>query len=338
MTDTTTEACYAPSGDGGWVTAAAREDAARATYRQRLAAGEKLTGAQLGALFDRSGRWGRYRIAEVVRGRPPDGEPGREPGNGQVAAGSNGHGPNPASDAAGGHRDGHGGLSSAGGSRCSSDGSRNGRHAAANGQDTASKVARLPVGTNGNGTPATVHDERLDTATRRVDATTRRPWSALLPMTAASAAAVPADRAEPAEQAPAWVGRLTVASVVLVAIAAAVASVDHLAEVARLAGTAGWKAWLLPAAVDGLASAAALALYRAHKLDEPAGGVASLALIVGVGASVAGNVIAVHPELLDTDTLKVAVGATPPLSLALAVHLALGNVRGPRWRQNHSTA
>jgi hypothetical protein len=130
------------------------------------------------------------------------------------------------------------------------------------------------------------------------------------------------------QEVPPWVGWVTVAAVLAVALAAGVASVDHLAALARLAGTTGWKAWLLPVAVDGLATAAALTLYRSHRVGTAAGWLPWLALGAGLAASVAGNVASVYPELIEVGTLKIAVGATPPLSLALSVELALRQVRG----------
>lgn len=50
-----------------YLTAADRQEAARQAYRDHLAKGEQLTGAELGDLFERSGRWGNDRIAEVLR-------------------------------------------------------------------------------------------------------------------------------------------------------------------------------------------------------------------------------------------------------------------------------
>lgn len=155
------------------------------------------------------------------------------------------------------------------------------------------------------------------------------PTAATTTPTAADTTPAAADTAAAAaaDDVPAWVGWVTVTAVLAVALAAAVASVDHLAALARLAGTAGWRAWLLPVAVDGLATAAALTLYRAHRTGTAAGWLPWAALTAGLAASVAGNVTSVYPELVDVGTLKIAVGATPPVSLALAVELALRQVR-----------
>jgi hypothetical protein len=50
-----------------YLTAADRQQAARRAYQDHLEDGVRLTGAALGELFDRSGRWGNDRIAEVLR-------------------------------------------------------------------------------------------------------------------------------------------------------------------------------------------------------------------------------------------------------------------------------
>jgi hypothetical protein len=54
-----------------YLTAADRQDAARQTYQDHLDRGVQLTGMALGDLFDRSGRWGNDRIAEVLRDHSP---------------------------------------------------------------------------------------------------------------------------------------------------------------------------------------------------------------------------------------------------------------------------
>lgn len=54
-----------------FLTAADRQDAARRTYQDHFDRGVQLTGAALGVLFDRSGRWGNDRIAEVLRDHGP---------------------------------------------------------------------------------------------------------------------------------------------------------------------------------------------------------------------------------------------------------------------------
>lgn len=289
----------APSGTRQRAAAAELQAAARAAYRRSAQQGAPLTGAEIGRRFGRSARWGRDRIAEA-----------------RSAAGS--HDPVAETGTGGGHGDSHGShrhpFEADGGNRSESRG-HNGSQPAAAGQD--SDVAPMwPANGNNGRSTASPGTRRFDTPIGQ--AGTKREGRPPAPTVLATPG--------PTAEVPAWVGWLAALSQLLVAVAAAVASVDHLAEVARLAGTTGWKVWLLPASVDGLATAAAVALYRAHRLRIPPGAVAWLALIGGVAVSVAGNIVAVHPELVSTDTLKIAVGAMPPLSLAIVLHLGLGQV------------
>jgi hypothetical protein len=71
------------AGQPQWTTGAERQAAARQAYFQSVADGTPLTGVALGALFDRSGRWGSQRILEARRHRAPD-----VPGSGSPASGN----------------------------------------------------------------------------------------------------------------------------------------------------------------------------------------------------------------------------------------------------------
>ena len=51
--------------DGPWATGAERQAAARRAYVQSVADSAPLTGVALGAMFNRSGRWGSQRILEA---------------------------------------------------------------------------------------------------------------------------------------------------------------------------------------------------------------------------------------------------------------------------------
>jgi hypothetical protein len=55
-----------------WTTGAERQATARRAYLQSVADGTPLTGVALGALFDRSARWGSQRILEARRHPTPD--------------------------------------------------------------------------------------------------------------------------------------------------------------------------------------------------------------------------------------------------------------------------
>jgi Protein of unknown function (DUF2637) len=71
------------AGQPQWTTAAERQAAARQAYLQSVADGTLLTGVALGAMFDRSGRWGSQRILEARRHPAPD-----VPGSGSPASGN----------------------------------------------------------------------------------------------------------------------------------------------------------------------------------------------------------------------------------------------------------
>lgn len=100
-----------------------------------------------------------------------------------------------------------------------------------------------------------------------------------------------------------------------VAATVALLSASHIIDLALAAGH-GWRAWLSPVALDGLAVAALLAWSAGrHRV------VAALGITVGVAGSVAANVLAVRPELVDLDDVSAVLAAFPPIALAVVVHL-----------------
>ena len=117
--------------------------------------------------------------------------------------------------------------------------------------------------------------------------------------------------------APVWVRRVTTASVLAVAAVAAVASYEHMRALAELAGE-GWRAWLLPISVDGLAVAASMTMLVRRRAGERAGVLSWVALLLGLGASLAANVAAADPTVAGR-----LVAAWPPLALLLAYELLL---------------
>jgi hypothetical protein len=122
--------------------------------------------------------------------------------------------------------------------------------------------------------------------------------------------------------APVWVRRVTTASVLAVALVAAVASYEHMRALADLAGE-GWRSWLLPISVDGLAVAASMTMLVRRRAGQPAGALPWVALLLGLGASLAANVAAADPTLVGR-----MVAAWPPVGLLLSYELFL---------QQHST-
>lgn len=120
---------------------------------------------------------------------------------------------------------------------------------------------------------------------------------------------------------PVWVQRVTTGSVVTVALVAAVASYEHMRALAVLAGE-GWRSWLLPLSVDGLAVAASMTMFVRRRAGLPAGALAWVALLLGLGASLAANVAAADPTVQGR-----LVAAWPPLGLLLAYELLMQQVK-----------
>jgi hypothetical protein len=114
-----------------------------------------------------------------------------------------------------------------------------------------------------------------------------------------------------------WVRLVTTLAVVLVAAVAAVASYEHMRELAALAGE-DWRSWLLPVSVDGLAVAASMTMLVRRRAGLPAGPLAWVALLLGLGASLAANVAAADPMVAGR-----LVAAWPPVALLLAYELLL---------------
>ena len=110
---------------------------------------------------------------------------------------------------------------------------------------------------------------------------------------------------------------VTVLAVLLVAAVAALVSYAHMREVADRAGEQ-WRAWLLPLSVDGLVVAASMVLLTRRRAGLPGGRLAWVALLGGVGASLAANIAAAQPDL----TARV-VASWPAIAFAVAFELLL---------------
>jgi hypothetical protein len=126
--------------------------------------------------------------------------------------------------------------------------------------------------------------------------------------------------AEPEWLVPVWVRRVTTVAVLSVAGVAAVASYEHMRALASLAGE-GWRSWLLPISVDGLAVAASMTMLVRRRAGLPAGGLAWVALLLGLGASMAANVAAAEPTVEGR-----LVAGWPPVALLLAYELLMQQV------------
>jgi hypothetical protein len=121
---------------------------------------------------------------------------------------------------------------------------------------------------------------------------------------------------------PGWVRGVTTLAVVLVALVAAVVSYEHMRALAELAGE-GWRARVLPISVDGLVVAASMTMLVRRRAGHPAGALTWAALLLGLGASLAANVVAADPGIVDPALLRRLVGAWPPVALGLAYELAM---------------
>jgi hypothetical protein len=120
---------------------------------------------------------------------------------------------------------------------------------------------------------------------------------------------------------PVSVQRVTTAAVLSVALVAAIASYEHMRALAELAGE-GWRSWLLPISVDGLAVAASMTMLVRRRAGLPAGALAWVALLLGLGASLAANVAAAEPTVQGR-----LVAAWPPLGLLLSYELLMQQIK-----------
>lgn len=103
----------------------------------------------------------------------------------------------------------------------------------------------------------------------------------------------------------------------VVALVAALASYVHMQELARRAGQ-GWLSVVLPFSVDGLLVVASLAIVLASIQGRRPGGLAKLAIVVGILVSLAANLAVAGDGLVDK-----LVSTWPPIAFALAYELVV---------------
>jgi hypothetical protein len=132
---------------------------------------------------------------------------------------------------------------------------------------------------------------------------------------------VEVDQAPGVAAVPVWVQRVTTAAVLSVALVAAIASYEHMRALAELAGE-GWRSWLLPISVDGLAVAASMTMLVRRRAGLPAGALTWVALLLGLGASLAANVAAAEPTVQGR-----LVAAWPPVGLLLSYELLMQQIK-----------
>ena len=102
-----------------------------------------------------------------------------------------------------------------------------------------------------------------------------------------------------------------------VALAAVLVSLSHMFEVAHMAGQS-WRSFLLPVSVDGLALVSVMAVRRCRRQGITPDRLVVGSLVLSVAASLAANVFASDPELVDVAHLRWVVGAWPPVAFLLA--------------------
>lgn len=124
-----------------------------------------------------------------------------------------------------------------------------------------------------------------------------------------------------------WLIRaLTAAAVVLLGGIAAVVSYSHALEVALEHGQTGWTAQLTPLTIDGLVLVPGLVMLDSARRDEEAPWLAWVALALGIGATLAVNVL----YGLDYGPIGAAVAGWPAVALVLSHHLLMGMIRRGR--------
>jgi hypothetical protein len=298
------------------VTAHDRQQAARDAYRQSVADGRRpLTGVELGRMFDRSPRWGTSRIAEVRSEDIPrrngntttNPTPSIRNGSDITQTASNSNGSLPIGNPNGGQGR-HENIRPAAGAP------------AADGNGIHADDASLPIGSN-TATPRPPRGNR-NGATPSQEADRHQPHPQPTPT-------------PPPDDAPTvtpGVRRITTVAVLAVALVAGVASYDHQRVLADIAGES-WRAYLLPLSVDGLIVAASMAMLVRRRAGEPAGLLAWCALLLGLTASLAANVVAADPDLVDPVLVSRVVAAWPPVALGISFELSLQQLRSRSTRR-----
>lgn len=113
------------------------------------------------------------------------------------------------------------------------------------------------------------------------------------------------------------------ATVVVIGAIAAYISYMHALDVATDHGETGTTGKLLPLTIDGLVYVASMVLLDAARRGVPAPALARLALTLGIGATVAVNVL----HGVEHGVIGALIAAWPAVTLVVAVELLMGMIR-----------
>lgn len=126
----------------------------------------------------------------------------------------------------------------------------------------------------------------------------------------------------------------TAASVIGVGAIAGLVSYRHALEVVRAHGETGVTAQLVPLTVDGLVYVASMVLLDSARRREAAPPLARWALGMGIGATVAVNVL----HGVEHGPVGATIAAWPAVTLVVVVELLMGMIRRARSGAAHEVA
>lgn len=141
--------------------------------------------------------------------------------------------------------------------------------------------------------------------------------------------ATPRNRQAATQDVPVLLTVGTRAAVAVVAVVAGLLSYSHIRNLAIAAGS-GWEADILPLSLDGLVAACTFTLVHDRRTGRGGNPLAWAGIVVGLIGSVAANVIAVDPSIVDLRVVAQVLAAFPPLALAVSAHLLVQTSKGHR--------
>lgn len=195
--------------------------------------------------------------------------------------------------------------------------------AAARQEDSVVAATEVPAAASHVPSAATPESDGSPVAAER-----HEPAAERLPAAGVAVPVLPPRQAPAGTRLPAAFRIVTLGSVAVVAAVCAAASYTHLHDLVAAAG-GGWLAWVLPLGIDGAVTAGSVTLVAHHRYGGPRRTrvFATVAVAIGLVASVAANVAAVDPTLVDVRHVRWVTAGYPPVVLALVVDLAFSMLR-----------